>query len=211
MDYALTKEEVKSTPASASTGEPEYVDLGLSVKWATCNVGASKPEDYGDYFAWGETKPKSTYKWSTYKWCNGSSSSLIKYNTNSSDGIVDHKKTLDPSDDAAHVNWGGSWRMPTKAEQDELRINCTWIWTIQNGVNGYRVTSKKNGMSIFLPAAGYYEDSSPYGDGSYGDYWSSSLCTGNPDVSYYLYFDSSSANWYSSNRCYGRSIRPVCP
>ena len=105
-----------------------WVDLGLSVKWATCNVGATTPEGYGNYYAWGETKPKSTYDWSTYKYCNGDRYSMTKYCTNSEYGIVDNKTTLELSDDAAHVNWGGSWRMPTKAEQDELN-NCTWTWT----------------------------------------------------------------------------------
>ena len=123
----------------------EYVDLGLSVKWATCNVGAVSPEDYGDYFAWGETEPKDFYAWSTYKWCNGSYDTLTKYCTDSKYGTVDNKTVLDLEDDAAHVNWGGDWRMPTKAEQDELYNNCTWEWTTQNGVNGYKVTSKING------------------------------------------------------------------
>ena len=95
----------------------------MSVKWATCNVGATKPEEYGDYFAWGETDPKSTYDWSTYKYCNGSSSTLTKYNTDNSQGTVDNKTTLDLSDDAARANWGDSWRMPTDAELTELRSN----------------------------------------------------------------------------------------
>ena len=132
-----------------------YVDLGLSVKWATCNVGANSPEEYGDYFAWGETKPKDSYKWSTYKWCNGSKDKLTKYCKESYYGRVDNKTVLDLVDDAAHVNLGGAWRMPTKEEIRELKDNCTWTWTTQNGVNGYLVTSKKNDNSIFLPAAGY--------------------------------------------------------
>ena len=141
-----------------NTGNHEYVDLGLSVKWATCNVGASKPEEYGDYFAWGETQPKNTYDWSTYKWCNGSYDTQTKYCTKSSYGTVDNKTQLELSDDAARANWGGSWRMPTDAEMTELREQCTWTWTTQNGVYGYKVTSKKSGYtnkSIFLPAAGY--------------------------------------------------------
>ena len=186
----------------------EYVDLGLSVKWATCNVGASKPEEYGDYFAWGETQPKSTYNWSTYKWCRGSYDTQTKYCIDSYYGTVDNKTTLELSDDAARANWGGSWRMPTKAEQDELREQCTWTWTTQNGVNGYKVTSKSNGNSIFLPAAGHRDGSSLYGVGSYGYYWSSSLDTG---YAYYLYFGSFSVNWGSNLRYCGRSVRPVCP
>ena len=194
-----------------NTGNHEYVDLGLSVKWATCNVGASKPEEYGDYFAWGETQPKSTYNWSTYKYCNGSYNTLTKYNNSSSYGTVDNKTQLELSDDAARANWGGSWRMPTRAEQGELRENCTWTWTTQNGVNGYKVTSKKNGNSIFLPAAGYRDVSSLSNAGSYGSYWSSSLYTYIASYAYCLGFGSSNVGWHSSDRCYGRSVRPVCP
>ena len=192
----------------------EYVDLGLSVKWATCNVGATKSEDYGDYFAWGETQPKSTYNWSTYKWCNGSYNTLTKYCTNSDYGTYDGKSTLELADDAARAKWGGSWRMPTKEEQDELRDNCTWEWTTQNGVEGYKVTSKKKGYtknSIFLPAAGYRYDSSLDLAGSYGRYRSSSLYADYPYEAYYLSFDSGYVDWFYSNRLYGFSVRPVCP
>ena len=208
-------EQVSFTTLEEVSATPEYVDLGLSVKWATFNVGATKPEDYGDYFAWGETEPKNTYDWSTYKWCNGSATTLTKYCTDGSYGTVDNKTQLELSDDAAHVNWGGSWRMPTKAEQDELRENCTWTWTTQNGVYGYKVTSKKSGYtnkSIFLPAAGYRSISSLYGAGSYGNYWSSSLYTDYPYYAYYLYFNSSYVVWYDYYvRYYGHSVRPVCP
>ena len=185
---------VKSTPKSTtpSSGVHEYVDLGLSVKWATCNVGASKPEDYGDYFAWGETKPKKRY-----------SSSNYSYTSNPT--------ILPLSADAARANWGGSWRMPTRAEQDELREQCTWTWTTQNGVKGYRVTSTKNGKSIFLPAAGYRYDSSLNHAGRYGYYWLSSLNTGYSSNAYFLYFTWSSVVWYYYYRYYGLSVRPVCP
>ena len=187
-----------------------YVDLGLSVKWATCNVGANSPEGYGDYFAWGETSTKSTYNWSTYKWCNGSSSTLTKYNTRSSYGTVDNKTQLELSDDAVRANWGGSWRMPTDAELTELREQCTWTWTNQNGVNGYKVTSKSNGNSIFFPAAGYRDDSLLYDAGSNGYYWSSSLFTVSPYGAWYVDFGSGYvySDYY---RYYGRSVRPVCP
>jgi hypothetical protein len=188
----------------------EYVDLGLSVKWATCNVGASTPEGYGYYFAWGETQPKSTYNWSTYKWCYGSYDTQTKYCTSSSFGTVDNKTVLEPADDAATVNWGGSWRMPTKAEQDELRNNCTWTWTTQNGVNGYKVTSKSNGNSIFLPAAGYRDDSSLSNAGSTGYFWSSSLLTDYPYRAYGLSFYSVYVSRISNYRYYGQSVRPVC-
>ena len=199
---------------SSTMNNHEYVDLGLSVKWATCNVGATKPEEYGDYFAWGETEPKEVYDWSTYKYCNGSSSTLTKYNTDSSRGTVDNKTTLELSDDAARANWGGAWRLPTKEEQDELRENCTWTWTTENGVNGYRVTSNKEGYtdkSLFLPAAGCRYNSDLCYAGSDGNYWSSSLDTGSPYFAYYLYFDSSGVDWSGSDRYCGRSVRPVCP
>ncbi len=192
----------------------EYVDLGLSVKWATCNVGAESPEEYGDYFAWGEVKPKETYSWSTYEWCNGSYDTQTKYCTSSSYGTVDNKTQLDLSDDAATANWGGAWRMPTKEEQDELRENCTWKWTTENGVNGYRVTSNKEGYtdkSIFLPAAGYRSNSDLNIAGSDGFYWSSSLNTDNPYYAYNLNFNSSNVDWYNNSRYYGQSVRPVCP
>ena len=196
-----------------NTGNHEYVDLGLSVKWATCNVGATKPEEYGDYFAWGETQPKSTYDWSTYKWCNGSETTLTKYCTKSGYGTVDNKTTLDLSDDAACANWGGSWRMPTDAELTELREQCTWTWTTQNGVYGYKVTSKKSGYtnkSIFLPAAGYRIDNSLSRAGSSGYYWSSSLYTDNPSGACVLLFYSGFVISDSGGRWCGRSVRPVC-
>ena len=178
-----------------------YVDLGLSVKWATFNVGASKPEEFGDYFAWGETKPMSTFDWDwTYF-----DFSFSKYAQNK-------KTTLDLSDDAAHVNWGGSWRMPTEAEQYELCEKCTWTWTTsRDGVNGYRVTSKTNGNSIFLPAAGFRDVSSLYNAGSHGYYWSSSLDVSDSRYAYCLYFSSSRAVGDDGYRFYGHSVRAVCP
>ena len=189
----------------------EYVDLGLSVKWATCNVGASKPEDYGDYFAWGETQPNEVYGWSTYKWCNGRAAALTKYNYSSYWGNLDNKTQLELSDDAARANWGGSWRMPTDAELIELFEQCTWTWTIQNGKYGYKVTSKSNGNSIFLPAAGYREDGSLYNAGSCGYYWSSSISTDRPDCAYTLGFCSDTVLRFDNARDEGFSVRPVCP
>ena len=205
-------EEVRFATEEEVLATPEYVDLGLSVKWATFNVGASKPEHYGSYFAWGETEPKETYNWSTYKWCNGSETTLTKYNTKSSNGTVDNKTQLDLSDDAARANWGGSWRMPTEADWTELREQCTWTWTTQNGVNGHKVTSKSNGNSIFLPAAGYLRDSSLISAGSYGSYgsyWSSSLNTGSPSNALGGYFNSSNVGSSYYYRYYGRSVRAV--
>ena len=191
------------------------VDLGLSVKWASFNVGASAPEEYGDYFAWGETEPKEDYSWSTYKWCKGSSSTMTKYCNNSSygyNGFTDNKTVLDPEDDAATVNWGGSWRMPTNEEQDELRSECTWTSTTINGVYGRKVTSNKEGYTdkwIFLPTAGYRNGSSFYNAGSDGYYWSSSLYTFYPYFAYLVRFNLGGVYWLSDNRCYGFSVRPV--
>jgi len=190
--------------------QPKAVDLGLSVKWANMNVGAGSPEEYGDYFAWGEVEPKETYNLSTYKWCNGNYDTQTKYCTNSSYGTVDNKTVLEAADDAATANWGGSWRMPTKAEQDELRTECTWTWTTQNGVNGYKVISKKNGNSIFLPAAGYRSHSSLSRAGSDGNYWSSSLSTGSPNYAWFVFFHSGCVDRHYSSRSSGQSVRPVC-
>ena len=201
------------TPVTPPSTSPyEAVDLGLSVKWATFNVGATKPEEYGGYYAWGETDEKENYDWSTYKWCNGSSTTMTKYCTSSYYGTVDNKTVLDPQDDVAHVKWGGSWRMPTLDELKELKNknNCTWTWTTQNGVNGYKVTSKTNGNSIFLPAAGYRYGTSLGNSGSYGRYWSSSLREGISYDAYYLVFSSGGYDWYYYNRYYGFSVRPVC-
>ena len=212
--------EIKSfTTLEAPTGNGtlnghEWVDLGLpsGLKWATCNVGASQPEEYGDYFAWGEVEPKDYYYWDSYKWCNGSYDTQIKYCNDSYygyNGFTDNKTTLELSDDAANYNWGGSWRMPTFEEQEELRNNCSWEWTTQNGVYGRKVTGP-NGNSIFLPAAGYRYGSSLYNAGSRGYYWSSSLYTDYPDDAWDVSFDSSSAYRNNNNRYYGFSVRPVC-
>ncbi len=200
-----------NTETSGMENGHEWVDLGLSVKWATCNVGADSPEEYGDYFAWGEVKPKTTYNWSTYKY-GTDWNQLTKYCSNSSygkDGFVDNKTVLDPENDAATANWGGSWRMPTTAEQQELINNCTWDWTTRNGVNGYKVTGP-NGNSIFLPAAGWMGGGPLGGAGSYGDYWSSSLETDYPDVAYYVSLDSDNVVWDGNDRSYGHPVRPVC-
>ena len=180
----------------------EYVDLGLpsGLKWATCNVGATTPEEYGDYFAWGEVEPKTTYNLDTYKYYDGSN--FTKYTGSD-------KTVLDPEDDAAQVNWGGAWRMPTKAEQDELRNNCTWDWTTQNGVKGYKVTGP-NGNSIFLPTVGCMREGTLCDAGSYGYYLSSSLEGLYPDYAYGERFDSGNVYWKLSSRCFGQSVRPVC-
>ena len=168
--YTLTNGEKLNTI-------PEYaVDLGLpsGTLWADRNVGADAPEEYGDYFAWGEVTPKLEYNWSTYKWCNGSETTMTKYCTNSEYGLVDGKTVLDLEDDVAYVNMGTAWRMPTYAEQKELYSKCTWTWTTQNGVYGSKVTGP-NGNSIFLPAAGIRGDGYSGTIVVRGDYWSGSL------------------------------------
>lgn len=206
-------EEVNDTPNLIPNKHNgyEYVDLGLSVKWATCNVGASKPEDYGDYFAWGETQPKEEYNWSTYKWCRGSYDTQTKYNGKNSYGIVDNKNLLDLSDDAARTHLGESWRMPTDAEWTELREKCTWIWTTQNGVKGYKIISNSNGNSIFLPIAGCRIDDLYHKTEFIGYYWSSLLYTDYPGCAWCMRFSSSNVRRYEHDRYRGLSIRPVCP
>ena len=197
------------TPTDSHEGE--YVDLGLpsGTLWATCNVGASAPEEYGDYFAWGETEPKDYYRWSTYKWCNGSYTTMTKYCNNSSygyNGFVDNKTELDPEDDAAYVNWGPSWRMPTTEQLQELYEKCTSVWTTQNGVNG-RLFTGPNGNTLFLPAAGNRYGDYLGGAGSSGYYWSRTLYY--PSVACNLYFHSRYVGWESDNRFYGFTVRAV--
>ena len=199
------------------TDTHEWVDLGLpsGTLWATCNVGANSPEEYGDYFAWGETAPKSDYSLSTYKYCKGFYDTMTKYCTDSAWGTVDNKTELEPSDDAATVNWGSVWQMPSYKQCREL-INSSYTtttWTTMNGVTGRKITSKSNGNSIFLPAAGYRYDTSLGGAGSYGLYWSRSLGTGDDsstsNSAYYPLFDSGFIDTYSNSRYYGQSVRPV--
>ena len=184
------------------------VDLGLSVKWASCNVGASSPEEYGGYFAWGEIEEKSVYGYVTYKWYNGSEETMTKYNTSSYWGPVDNKTMLEPEDDVAHVKWGDGWRMPTLDEMQELVDECTWTWTTLNGVNGYNVTGP-NGNSIFLPAAGDRESVHIDALGANGYYWSSTVCSGEDYQAHNLYFGSEGSWCNSYDRSNGRPVRPV--
>lgn len=158
------------------------VDLGLpsGTLWADRNVGADAPEANGDLFAWGEVTPKSEYDWSNYKWCNGTSSKMTKYCIDASYGPVDGKTVLDLEDDAAYVNMGIEWRMPTKDEMLELMDNCSWTWTTQNGVSGIKATSNHNGKCIFFPAAAYNMDGFLYTRGDRCYYFTSSLCYNMP-------------------------------
>ena len=203
--------------------EMEYVDLGLSVKWATCNLGASKPTEYGGYYQWAGTKDVSDRKiklgWSNCPYHTGSDydSGWTKYNMNPSYGTVDNKTVLEAMDDAASVAIGGKWRMPTDEEWTELRNtdNCSWTWTTIDGVNGCKVQSKKSGYTdnwIFLPAAGYRYEGRLKNVGSQGQYWSSSLFTGDLLYMYNAYemlFDSGYVGWLGNFRYHGLSVRPV--
>jgi hypothetical protein len=224
-------------PALSLTAQvPELVDLGLSVKWSSMNLGAECPEGYGDYFMWGEITPANDRdcSWSTYKYANGAEDMLTKYvpkpdwstigilrrvgayipesQTYGDNGFNDNKIVLDPQDDAAHVALGGKFRMPTLKEWQELQKNCTWTWTQFNGVNGYICTSKVEGFtnkSIFLPAAGLRVDSVFLNQGLLGYYWSASLNEYNPSNSWGCEFKESDQGWLIGNRCFGLSIRPV--
>lgn len=194
--------------------EHEVVDLGLSVKWATCNIGANEPEEAGLYFAWGETtgyaaNDEHVFSWGTYSLCKGSEKTLTKYCSSFDYGIFDNKKLLEPEDDAAIVNWGGAWRMPTRKELSELIDKCQWSNSSMNGVNGYIITSKTNGNSIFIPMVGYINEAGLQNYNRSGYYLSSSL-DGNTH-SYYLLSISSGIYTKSGARCIGNPIRAVCP
>ena len=200
----------------------EYVDLGLSVKWATCNVGAEKPEEYGDYYSWGEVEPKPGYTLTNYKfYVSGNSNNDVKFSKyiNTSEyGVADNKSQLAPEDDVAHVKWGGKWRIPTKDEIDELHNKCSWTWVDQGnsefgGVAGYKVTSKKTGYTdrfIFLPAAGYRDIRYSSNVGSAGYYWSSSLLF-TSSYAFAISFFTVQLKSYTGSRYIGMSVRPVCP
>lgn len=207
--------------------EPEVVDLGLSVNWATCNLGASKPEEYGGYYQWAGTTDVTnksiSLDWSNCPYHKGTSSSTTgwtkyvpadKSSFWSGSNNPDNKTVLDPEDDIAHVKLGGNWRMPTIEEWDELKntSNCSWTWTSINGINGYKVQSKVAGFTdnwIFLPAAGHRSSGSLSDVGSYGYYWSSSLDTGNPNGACFLRFYSGDVYTHNHYRYSGLSVRPV--
>lgn len=193
------------------------IDLGLSVKWASCNLGAEKPEDYGDYYAWGETEVKDDYSKATYKWTNGSPYLLLKYCPEDKasgwwggEGTPDGKVQLDMDDDVARKKLGNNWRMPTEEEFVELINNCTWEWTMENGVSGKKITSNINGNSIFLPAAGRYIGRSVFAPESHGSYWLRSINTDSPDNALTMSIAPGNVGAGSSDsRFSGQSIRPV--
>ena len=231
----------KDKPAAPKVPEG-VVDMGIimtredgttyKLYWAKSNLCESglcaNPEDYGDYYAWGETEPYyaaghsqdnpcenwkvredhpiTGYNWASYKWCN--EPELTKYNTNSPYGKVDDKEVLDLEDDAARQTLGGKFRMPTDTEWKELTDRCTWRWTSLNGVNGRSVTAT-NGNSIFLPAAGCRIGLNLGYVGSYGGFWSSSLCTDNSSDAWYVYFSSGGVSRINNDRSYGLPVRPV--
>ena len=221
VTYLMTVHKAGET---APPGQPEggrsgvdemedWVDLGLpsGLLWATCNLGATKPEKYGDYYAWGETQPKTTYGWDTYKYCKGSRQSLAKYCSISSygyNGFTDNLTTLQPVDDAATTKLGNGARMPTKADWQELIDNTTSEWTTMNGVEGRKFTAA-NGKSLFLPAAGSRWDGSLDDAGSYGLYWSSSLSADYPSYAWGCYFRSGGVGMYDDDRYSGRTVRAV--
>ena len=190
------------------------VDMGLSVRWADCNVGANHSYDTGDYYAWGETSTKVSFPWNTYK--HISNGKLIKYCSNSSSGRVDNKRILETQDDAAYVNWGNAWRIPTKEQWEELADNnkCKWEWTTDSGVYGYKVTSKITGNSIFLPVTGYKPGGTRIEHPELGLYWTSTLFTGQYDNGYLAAYrfdlGQTHYNCRGTHRCNGRAIRAVC-
>ena len=199
--------QVESVVFDEGIASPEYVDLGLpsGTLWATFNVGAASPEEYGDYFAWGETEPKAEYSWSTYKWCID-----YDYNEFSKYSYTDGKIVLDPEDDAATVNWGSEWKMPSYGQLGELvdESYTTIEKTTQNGIKGYKVTSKTNGKSIFMPATGFMEDEEVYSVGEEAFYWSSTLNTGGGYIEYGIAVNVGNDVTLVS-RAYGASVRPV--
>lgn len=196
---------------TSTPNDHEWVDLGLpsGTLWATCNVGASSPEEYGDYFAWGEIEPKEVYDWSTYKWCNGTADTFTKYCDNAYYGSVDNKMVLDSEDDAAYMNWGPEWCTPTMNQIEELCNYCSIQWTIRNEVNG-RLFTGPNGKTLFLPAAGYRWNSSLITEGSRGYFWSNALVSVIPDSALAMAFFPDGVHIYSSNyRSIGMTVRAV--
>ena len=215
--FVLTRlDSVKSVDVTGSANGHYYVDLGLpsGTLWATCNIGANNPEDYGNYYAWGETKPQpgTTYTWSSYKYAKGNNDKLTKY-CNKSDygnnGFTDYLPALQSIDDPSVANWGNGWRTPSKSQWDELFANTTNKWATKNGVKGRLFTSKKNGKSFFLPSAGNRRDSELSYDGSYGYYWTCSLNSDYPYGAWNIYFNSDYCRVNYDNRSRGFSVRPV--
>lgn len=189
--------------------EHEWVDLGLpsGTLWATCNIGADNPEEYGDYFAWGETAPKEVYEWSTYKWIDRSNGKFTKYCTDSKHGTIDNNTELLSEDDAAYVNWGKNWRIPSLEQIRELINCCSWLWTTRNGVNGQLVTGP-NGNTMFLPAAGNRQKLH-HCDAGMGYYLARTLKSDQPGLACGLYLGPAGWLWGYGRREYGQTVRAV--
>ncbi len=191
-DNSSTTTTPAPKPTTGTINGHEWVDLGLSVKWATCNVGASSPSDYGNYYAWGETTTQTKYFEEDSKTFGKSMGSIA--------GNSQY--------DAARANWGSTWRLPTKSEIDELLYKCTWTWTTRGGNNGYKVTGS-NGNTIFLPVAGFRAGNWLKDAGEKAYYWSATPSNNSADDAYFLYFDSGRHFSVDFCRNFGRSVRPV--
>ena len=212
VSHCAQENEVHYNPYVDPYNGHEYVDLGLpsGTKWATMNVGATSETDYGLYFAWGETQgyanaSTKAFSWSDYKWTEDDGSTMTKYNA------TDGKTVLDLEDDAVAANWGGSWKMPTEAQFQELlnTANCTNAWTTVNGVNGYLFTSVRNGKTLFIPAAGGADYGSMKNVGNIGFVWSSSINGSDVKDGRCLYFSSGNVRVSRNSRCGGLSVRGV--
>lgn len=205
----LTKDDLTEYVKINDLVDHSYVNLGLpsGTLWASCNVGANSPEEYGGYYAWGETEEKEDYSWETYKWCNGTYDTLTKYCTNSDDGTVDNRTTLTSSDDVATVKWGNNWRIPTEEEIRELNEYCTQAQIVQNGVKGTKFTGP-NGNSIFLPAAGLRHSMSLFDNDTNSFYWSATLYESGSYNAWNILCNNYSQT-ANNTRYLGLTIRPV--
>ena len=191
------KADNEKTETGGKSNGHEYVDLGLSAKWATCNVGANSPEEYGDYYAWGETEAKETYFEENYVYYKDG-----KYVSIGND-------ISGTAYDVARTKWGGKWRIPTLTELEELQVNCSWVWTTRNNVNGFLVVSKINNNRIFLPATGFRYDTYLQDVGSRGFYWFSTIDMPNWRYAGMFEFNSSRNYITSAPRYFGHCVRPV--
>ena len=203
----------KESGQQSATPPEGAVNLGLSVFWAECNLGADDPVGYGDFYAWGELEDKEEYTWENYRFRTGGSGEedvmLSKYNSAEKHGVVDQKLALDPEDDVARVRLGGKWRMPTIKEFQELIDSCEWTWTNKRGVLGYKVESRVNGNSIFLPSTGYRYKKGLHGEGYGGYYWSSVTHGSSSSKANRLFFNPNKKGPGLYYRCFGQPVRPV--
>ena len=203
----------KEAGQESATPPEGAVNLGLSVFWAECNLGADDPVGYGDFYAWGELEDKEDYTWETYRFRTDGNSEgdviLSKYNSIASHGVVDQKVALDPEDDVVRVRLGGKWRLPTMKEFQELIDSCEWTWTNKRGVLGYKVESRVNGNSIFLPSTGYCYQKALHGEGYGGYYWTSGTHGTTSSKAHRLFFTPNRKGSSLYLRCLGQPVRPV--